>query len=552
MRRRLTTLMCADLVGYSALMGENEALAVASVQELRRTHLEPVAKAHGGEVLKRMGDGWILAFPDVEEALDCAEEVQSSLAEHEVITLRIGCHIGEIVEDEADFYGNGVNIAQRIETEAPPGGAMFSEALFQQLSKKRQQELNDAGMFNLKNIATPIRLYQWRPANLTTAPDKGQLPSVGFESFVAAPETPESAAIAQDLHDGLVQLSLKRTGFSTVDAERLESTPTDYLIRGRLRVSGNRARFSMSLVLRDDMRTLWTGTYEGDPSDPFAFVDELMPRLEGDVRIQTIAYDGERQAHLDINQLSVSELRARAATMFFKQSLETWEKGLEALDRAVLLSPGDGMSLAMRAQSRMNLWNVMFAEEDPEVLAQLGRDLDVAIEECPTSDFVFWARGAYRLKVLGDLQGAASDIARSREINPNFIGIVDLIAQKAFLEGDYDGALEALTVYEEMGSSDRFRVNRLCFNARVLLGAGQYEAAHTTALEAADLRPMDRGLQLLKALACEKAGDVAGLAAARKAASQLPKMPSVSLNRLALPDELQWLNDALHPEAEPV
>jgi class 3 adenylate cyclase len=161
-------------------MGEDEALAVASVQELRKTHLEPVAKDHGGEVLKRMGDGWILAFPSVEEALDCAEEVQSSLAEHEVIKLRIGCHIGEIVEDEADFYGNGVNIAQRIETEAPPGGAMFSEDLFQALSAERQEELKDVGVFNLKNIAKPIRLYQWRPANLTTAPDKGALPSVGL------------------------------------------------------------------------------------------------------------------------------------------------------------------------------------------------------------------------------------------------------------------------------------------------------------------------------------------------------------------------------------
>ncbi len=552
MRRRLTTLMCADLVGYSALMGENEALAVASVQELRKKHLEPVAKTHGGEVLKRMGDGWILSFPSVEEALDCAEEVQSSLAEHDVIKLRIGCHIGEIVEDEADFYGNGVNIAQRIETEAPPGGAMFSEDLFKALSEDRQEELKDVGMFNLKNIAKPIRLYQWRPANLTTAPDKGSLPSVGFERFVAAPDTPETAAIADDLHDGLVQLSLKRTGVTTVDAESLDTTPPDYLIRGRLRVAGKRARFTMSLILREEMQTLWTGTYEADPSDPFAFVDELMPRLEGDVRIQTISRDGDRLAHLSLNQLSVSELRARAASKFFKQNLESWAEGLAALDRAVLLSPGDGMSLAMRAQSRLNLAAVQFVDLPQSDLAQIGKDLDVAIEECPTSDFVFWARGAYRLKVLRDLNGAASDIARSREMNPNFIGIVDLIAQKAFLEGDYDSALEALSVYEEMGSEDPFRVNRLSFNARVLLGAGQVEAAHVAALEAADLRPMDRGLQLLKALVCEKAGDGVGLDAARAAAQGLPKLPSVSINRLALPPELEWLNEALHPDAEPV
>ena len=552
MRRRLTTLMCADLVGYSALMGEDEALAVASVQELRKTHLEPVAKDHGGEVLKRMGDGWILAFPSVEEALDCAEEVQSSLAEHEVIKLRIGCHIGEIVEDEADFYGNGVNIAQRIETEAPPGGAMFSEDLFQALSSERQEELKDVGVFNLKNIAKPIRLYQWRPANLTTAPDIGALPSVGFERFVAAPETADTQAIAEDLHDGLVQHSHRRTGVSTVDTENLEMTPPDFLIRGRLRVAGARARFTMSLILREEMQTLWTGTYEGDPSDPFAFVDDLMPRLEGDVRIQTIQRDGDRLAHLSLNQLSVSELRARAASMFFKQTIPNWKEGLAALDRAVLLSPGDGMSLAMRAQSRLNVSSVQFSQLAPEVLTQLGKDLDVAVAECPTSDFVFWARGAYRLKVKRDLAGAASDIARSREINPNFIGIVDLIAQKAFLEGDYEGALDALSAYEEMGSGDPFRVTRLCFNARILLGAGQPEAAHVAALEAADLRPMDRGIQLLKALTCLKTGDAVGLKSARAAAADLPKTPSAAINRLVLPSGLAWLNDALHPEAEPV
>jgi hypothetical protein len=369
---------------------------------------------------------------------------------------------------------------------------------------------------------------------------------------VAAPETPDNAAIADDLHDGLVQRSHKRTGVSTIDTENLEVTPPDFLIRGRLRVAGTRARFTMSLILREEMQTLWTGTYEGDPSDPFAFVDELMPRLEGDVRLQTIQRDGDRLAHLSLNQLSVSELRARAASMFFKQNIPSWEEGLAALDRAVLLSPGDGMSLAMRAQSRLNLSGVQYSQLAPEELVQLGKDLDVAVAECPTSDFVFCARGAYRLKVKRDLAGAASDIARSREINPNFIGIVDLIAQKAFLEGDYEGALDALSAYEEMGSGDPFRINRLCFNARILLGAGQPEAAHVAALEAADLSPMDRGIQLLKALACQKAGDAVGLKAARAAAKDLPKAPSVAINRLALPEELAWLNDALHPEAEPV
>ncbi|MDA5557949.1 adenylate/guanylate cyclase domain-containing protein [Shimia sp. MMG029] len=552
MRRRLTTLMCADLVGYSTLMGEDEALAVASVQELRNEHLEPVAKTYGGEVLKRMGDGWILSFPGVEAALDCAEEVQSSLAEHKVIKLRIGCHVGEIVEDEADFYGNGVNITQRIETEAPPGGAMFSEDLVRQLSENRQQELSDVGVFNLKNIATPMRLYQWRPANLTTAPNKGSLPSIGFEDFVAAPATPESSALAQDLHDGMVQMSMKRTGITTVDAASVEGTPTLFLTHGRLRVSGTRARFTVSLILRRDMTTLWTQSYDGDVSDPFAFVDEILPVVSSDLRLQTIQYDGNRLAHLKNSQLSVSELRARAAGLFFKQTVQSWEEGYAALDRAVQLSPTDGMSLAMRAQSRLNLSNIKYEPLSAAALAQIGRDLDLAVAESPNSDFVFWARGAYRLRALQDFQGAAADIEHSRQINPTFLGFVDLITQLALLQGQPQKAIEALSTYSQMTSNDPFRVTRLSFTARVYLAAGDYAMARMTAREAADLRPMDRGLQLLKALTSEKAGDQQGLQEARAAAAALPKEPSIAINQLTLPQDMGWINDALHPQADPV
>lgn len=551
MRRRLTTLMCADVVGYSALMGRDEALAVASVQELRHTFLEPVAAAHGGEVLKRMGDGWILAFPKVEDALDCAEEVQASLAEHDVIKLRIGCHIGEIVEDDTDFYGNGVNIAQRIETEAPPGGAMFSEDLFRALSESRQKELSDAGMFNLKNIATPIRLYQWRPANLTTAPTRGALPSIAFEKFAAAPSTDDIVALADDLHDGMVEHSLRRTGITTVDGADDAFSQTVFLVRGRLRVSGNRARFALSLLMREDMSTLWSESYEGDTTDPFAFVDKILEQAEGDLRLQTIQHDGQRLSHLSNNQLSVSELRARAANQFFKQTFEGFQNGLDALDRAVALSPRDGMSLAMRSQSRINIWGLQFEEIDPSVVRSAGEDLNIAVAEAPNSDFVFWARGAYRLRMQRDVEGAKRDAARSRQISPHFLGIVELIAHIALFEGRYDDAITALSTYLKSASSDPFKISRLCFLARIYLAAGRFEDALQPAREAADLRPTDRGMHLLKALVCAKAGDLGGLRDARAAAAALPKTASVSLGYMALPDGMEWINDATHPQADP-
>ncbi|WP_127115889.1 adenylate/guanylate cyclase domain-containing protein [Shimia sediminis] len=552
MNRRLTILMCADLVGYSALMGQDEALAVRSVRELKKKLLEPVAANHGGEVLKRMGDGWILSFPGVEAALNCAEEVQTGLADHDVIKLRIGCHIGEIVEDEDDFYGNGVNIAQRIETEAPPGGLMFSEDLFRQLSETRQDELSDAGVFKLKNIATPMRLYQWRPANLTTAPDAGALPSIGFEAFGFAPSDAETEALAMDLHEGIVKDSLKRTGVTTIDVSDDPVTPTVFLVRGRMRVARDRGRFTLTLLLREDMSTLWSGTYEGDASDPFGFCDDVVARAEADIRIQTIQHDGDRLSHLSDDRLSVSELRARAAHLFFKQTLSDWEKGLAALDRAVALSPDDGMALAMRAQQRVNWCAARHQAVSDEMVEELGRDLDHAVEDLPGSDFVYWARGAFKLQFLGDLDAARFDQQRCREVNPNFIGVTELEAHMALREGRFDDALEAFSAYKVIGSDDPFKVTRLSLTARIYLCAGDHAAALKAATEAAYLAPQNRGIQLLKALVCREAGDEAGLAAARRAAGALDKGISIHTPRVPLPDAYDWINAAVHPEADPV
>ncbi len=552
MNRRLTILMCADLVGYSALMGQDEALAVASVRELKRKRLEPVAANHGGEVLKRMGDGWILAFPGVEAALDCAEEVQTGLADHDVIKLRIGCHIGEIVEDDDDFYGAGVNIAQRIETEAPPGGVMMSEDLFRQLSEARQKELSDAGVFNLKNISSPMRLYQWRPANLVTAPEAGALPSIGFESITCAPETEDARAVAEDLHDGLIRQSMRRTGIKTIDSATDPRTPTVFLVRGRLRMAGSKGRFAMSLLLREDMSTVWSGTYEGDTSDIFAFTDELLRHAEVDIRMQTIRHDGDRLSHLKDDQLSVSELRARSAQLFFRQNMDSWEKGYAALERAVALSPRDPMSLAMRAQHRLNRWSMEFAPPDPGLAASLARDFDIAVDEQPESDFIFWARGAFRFRMMGDIEAARFDAARSIEINPGFLGVIELNAAIALYEGRFDDARRDLAAYTTHGSEDPFKVFRLAFAARLELCAGAYETAARLATEAAYLRPADRGLHLLRALACRYAGDTAGLEAARQAAQSQEKAPSYMLHRMRLPAEFEWINDATHPQADPV
>ncbi len=163
MHSRLAVLMVADLVDYSRIMSDDETLAIDAIGDLKETYLEPRVLKHGGEILKRMGDGWILAFSSVSAAVQCAMEVQTKLVGHPVIKLRIGAHIGEIREDETDFYGAGVNLAQRLQTHAPPGGLLVSQDLYRQLTGDLSKAFEDAGSFELKNIALPVNGFRWKP-----------------------------------------------------------------------------------------------------------------------------------------------------------------------------------------------------------------------------------------------------------------------------------------------------------------------------------------------------------------------------------------------------
>lgn len=154
--------MIVDVVDYTRLMADDETSTIQAIQTLKDSYLEPKAFAKGGEVLKRMGDGWIIAFSSVQSTVQCAIDIQTRLTAHPLIRLRIGAHIGEIVEDGTDFYGAGVNLATRLQTEAQPGGFTVSEDFHRQLTGELAGAFDYAGTYRLKNIAQPIIGYQWR------------------------------------------------------------------------------------------------------------------------------------------------------------------------------------------------------------------------------------------------------------------------------------------------------------------------------------------------------------------------------------------------------
>jgi len=161
LQRRLTAILAADIVGYSRLMSEDETRTLATLATFLNESLEPAVREQSGQVIKRMGDGWFIEFSNATDAVAFATNVQSTLAGHETIQLRIGIHIGDVTIQDDDIYGSGVNIAARLEALAEPGQVLLSDAAYSSLDEVSAAPFGGGQTHNLKNIARPVQVWRW-------------------------------------------------------------------------------------------------------------------------------------------------------------------------------------------------------------------------------------------------------------------------------------------------------------------------------------------------------------------------------------------------------
>ena len=167
MERRLAAIVLADIVGYSQLMGDDEAATLTAVAALRSSIIDPAVEARGGRLVKAMGDGFLLEFASAVDAVECSVEIQARVAEMsgetkaaQSIELRIGINVGDIMVEDGDVFGDGVNVAARLEGLADPGGILLSQAAYDQVRDRVRYSFDDLGDRSLKNIARPVKVFR--------------------------------------------------------------------------------------------------------------------------------------------------------------------------------------------------------------------------------------------------------------------------------------------------------------------------------------------------------------------------------------------------------
>ena len=517
MERRLAAILAADVVGYTRLMGADETGTFRRLTELRQQVLEPLIAEHHGRVVKLIGDGLLVEFASVVDAVTCAVAWQSGVAEREAETdedrrlqFRIGINLGDVIVEGEDIHGDGVNIAARLEGLAEPGGICLSGDVFRQAKGKMEAEFEDMGEQDLKNVAEPVRVYRIAadravlsaPSPTTDAlplPDKPSIAVLPFDNLSGDPEQEYFAdGITEDIITALSKIrslfviarnsSFVYKGQATDVRTVSANLGVRYVLEGSVRKASGQIRITGQLIDALTGNHLWADRFQGPLDDIFELQDQVTAQVTAavapSIRSAEIAR-ARRKGVRDLNtydlylqalaQVNLSNARAafpllseaRALAPYFAPAF-----GLEAWCRTMWSYSPDMPDFADNSRIAIELAReaLSIGDDDPEVLGQIGYTLAFfeanvklgldlvrqALEAAPSLAWL-WGSQGFLDNYYGDCADAVTAFETSRRLDPRdplaYRNNLGVGCAKLML-GDYDSALRAAMDAHEQASEN--------------------------------------------------------------------------------------------------
>jgi TolB-like protein/class 3 adenylate cyclase len=450
-QRRLAAIVAADVVGYSRLVGRNESGTVARLREHRKLRLEPVLARHGGRLVKLTGDGALVEFASAVDALGAAIEFQQAMAEanrdqpqDNAIVFRIGVHLGDLIVDGDDLYGDGVNVAARLEAEAPPGGIVISGDVHNAVSGRLKAAFEDLGELSLKNIERPVRAFRVQmdgiPATaapphatdvLLTLPDKPSIAVLPFQNMSGDPE--QEYFVDGLVEDIITALSRIRSLFviarnstftykgQTVDVKRIgRELGVRYVLEGSVRKIGNRLRITGQLIDSISGAHLWADHFEGNLQDVFELQDKVALVVAGVIEPTLLTAERRRSGLRPTSDLTAYDLYLRALSDVLLRQKEGTVHALELLTQAIERDPRYGPALVLAARCHADLY-ISGWTSDPVESHRNGLTLTRCALRVAEDDPYVLAHAAHILGLLGeDIDAAIVLVDRALQLNPSY------------------------------------------------------------------------------------------------------------------------------------
>jgi adenylate cyclase len=377
--RRLAAILAADVAGYSRLMGGDEEGTLAALKIHRRELIDPKIAEHRGRIVKTTGDGVLVEFASAVDAVRCALEIQRAMAERNAaipekrrIEFRMGLNVGDIIIDEGDIYGDGVNIAARVETLAVAGAICLSDNAYQQIKGKLALDVSDMGEQQLKTIAQPVRVYgvllDVAPVQAGLAlPDKPSIAVLPFTNMSGDPEQDYFAdGMVEDIITGLSRIKwlfviARNSTFAykgrTIDVKQVgRDLGVRYVLEGSVRKAADRVRITGQLIDTATGAHVWAERYDRKSDDIFALQDEMTLSVVGAIEPTLRLAEVERAKRKRPDSLDAYDLVLRAIPDVYSRMPEGSKRGLVLLERALALDPNYALAHACAAECHHTLF----------------------------------------------------------------------------------------------------------------------------------------------------------------------------------------------------
>jgi adenylate cyclase len=555
MERRLAAIVCADVAGYSRMMGADEAGTHAAFKA-HRSAIYPIILNHGGRIVKNTGDGFLLEFPSIVGAIESAIAMQALMAERNdhlpadrVMQFRMGVHMGDVIADEDEVFGDGVNIAVRLEAVAAPGGVAVSEKAYHEAGKHLSAALADAGSHRLKNIETPVNVWTWEPAgfdtggrerrNTSSLPAQYRTAIVGVLPFANLSDSTDeyfSDGLTEDLIHALSlqsfyrvlsrnsTFSFKGKSLSTrLIAREIDAT---YLIQGSVRRAG-KIRVTAELIAPENGEQLWAGRYDRDIGDLFAMQDEITAHLSAALAPEIFRAEAFAPARSSSTDLTAWDRFLRGLSHYYQQTKLDFETSIALFREAIALDPALAIARAYLGTILVQGVQYGWIRSTRELWTEAMDLAESSVRLDPRSSFAFSIL-SYVHAMEGNYEAALEAGNRAVELNPYDMGARGVLGICQLVIGEHRQAIELFSMAVQRGNSDpRYQWAALNAFSHYLLG--QYDASLSWAREALYLNP--KHLQVLAVRAAALAQLTRTEEAAKAAEVLLSSYPGLTVER---------------------
>jgi adenylate cyclase len=451
--RKLTTILAADVVGYSKLMSKDE-IGTLEALKLCRSIIDGVIAEHRGRIFGSAGDSVLAEFPSPVEAVWCASKFQKLLSDRDAhpatrqqMQFRVGINLGDVMIEGENLYGDGVNIAARLEAIAAPGGVCLSAKVYEEVKRKLDIKFADGGQQRLKNIDDPIAVYHVRTSAepgsdtgasagaasastpITTAGRGSETPTVMVRPLKVVGGAAEVGDVAIGLAEDIVGCLAKQTSIKVLATQVYDKSSNqeaadggagaDFALEGSIRASGQQMRLSFALVDMQDRSQIWAERYDRTLDDVFKLQDEISRNVASTVRIRVKARVFERLRSAANETLSPRELLDKAAG-YFVRSYGGNHEAEAALRLVAELEPDNSMARAMLAWCLYRQGEFSPRKLPVQVSAEIVALATKAVSRDPSSYFARLIDALTRQDMLGDFEGALAQAEAACDLNSGF------------------------------------------------------------------------------------------------------------------------------------